>query len=350
MVGMSWLALKGLGNLRVSRSGQDKWLAFLMSCLLFHFFILFIFPIIKAPNKLYQVPWPWMAMFHIMVALAWIQDLRRTITRSDITFLFRFLGWMGAALSCYMLLQYLNLDPLIWLIQSKYKGFQWFSENHAIGLMGNPFHAAAALAVLVPAISYQAFHRRTLRWRTLLILSLVVMWLAQSRVAFAAALLGALVASQKVRTLKGWLTLAGLALLGFLVSLKVYPSILLDHGRIEVWTQAWAHIQRHPFLGVGLNQFKLLNIVDPVPPGYAVRWAHNEWVHFATELGIPFALLLLAYLTREAIKLFRAHRGMCACFVSSLILSFLHIPFHLAPVLVVVGLGLVTSHLEPEKE
>ena len=350
MAGMGWLACRNSSNLRVCRSGEDKWLSLLTIGLLTHFFLLFVFPIIKAPAKLYQVPWPWMAMFHSMIALAWIHDMRRSIRREDITFIFRFLGVLGAVLAGYMMLQYLNFDPLIWLIQSRFKEFKWFSENHMIGLMGNPFHAAAALAVLVPAISYRAFHKGTLRWKVILYLSLMVMWLAQSRVAFAAALVGALVASTKVRGVRAWLVSAGLALAGLAATIYLNPSVLMDRNRLVIWAQALPHIQNHPFLGVGLNQFKLLNITDPIPPGYAVRWAHNEWVHFATELGLLFTLFLALYLIREAIKLSRTHKGFFACFVSALLLTPLHIPFHLAPVLVVVGLGLVSSHLEPEKE
>jgi hypothetical protein len=350
LVATAWVPLKMWGNLRVSRSGQDKWLSILTAGLLTHFFLLFVFPIVKAPSLLYQVPWPWMAFFHAMIALFWIHDLRRTITQEDFTRAFNFLAILASVLSGYMLLQYLNLDPLMWFIQRRFEGFRWFHDNHMIGLMGNPFQASAALAVIIPALAFQAFNRRGRLWKALLFLSLLVSYLAQSRVGFAAALFGSVCASGKVRTAKTWTILLVLSVLGTAALASVKPEILLDRGRLSTWSQALPHIMNHPFLGVGLNQFKLLNIIDPVPPGYAVRWAHNEWVHFSTELGIPFALFLAVYLTREAVKLSRIHRGMFGCFVSALLLSFFHIPFHLAPVLAVLGIGLVVSHLDPNKE
>lgn len=351
MVGMSWLACRSLWNLRPIRSGQDKWLTFLMLGLLVHFFLLFVFPIIRIPNKLFQVPWPWMAMFHAMVALAWLTDIRRCIQKEDVRFIVQVMAWLGAGLSIYMVAQAHGFDPLIWLIRRKFSGFKWLGENHVIGLMGNSFQASAALTCLIPAIAYFAFKDKASKaWKLMLAVSLYASVLAASVVGTFASVLGLVIASRKVQTWKAWAVLGVLmvVLTAGLAALK--PTLFLDGGRLEIWRQAAHHIIRHPILGVGLNQFKLLNIQHTPNIAYDVRWAHNEWVHFSTEVGVIWTFCLGVYLIRESIKLSRIHQGMFGCFISVIVLSFFHIPFHLAPVLVIAGMCLSTSHLNPEKE
>lgn len=325
-----------------ARSSKDMGLTLLSAGLLLHFFLLFILPIVKAPNKLYQVPWPWMAMFHALLALTWLNDMRQMIRKEDVTWIVNKMAWLGIALSIHMLLQAMQLDPLIWLVQHKFTGFKWLAENHMVGLMGNPFQAAAALAVLIPAIAYQK--GRT--WKIALLASLFICWKASSLSAFGAALIGAVLGLGILQTKKALIAFGTLCVLTLLGMFVYDRAILLDQGRLEIWKQALHHIQRHPILGVGLNQFKLLGIQQTPNVMYEVRWAHNEWVHFATELGTVWAAGLAAYLSLQARKLSHIHPALSGCFASFLLLSFLHIPFHLAPTLAVAGICLSATHLK----
>ena len=349
MVGCGWLATRHILNLRPIRSGQDKWLAILMIGLLTHFFLLFVLPIIRIPNKLFQVPWPWMTFLHAMIALTWLSDMRRLIRKEDVRFLVTFMAGLGVLLSTYMVFQKLELDPIIWFIQKKYSGFKWLAENHVVGLMGNPFQAGATLAVLTPLISFKAFQKRRTAWKLLLPLSLAACYFTSSLSSLVAALVGCMFGAGILQTRRAVLFFLGVIVLLFIGILLVQPQVLLDIGRLEIWRKSLHHILKHPILGVGLSQFKLLGIVQTPNVAYEVRWAHNEWIHFTTELGIGWTLFLAAYLSRETLKLFRIHPAICGAFISILILSFFHIPFHLAPTLAVAGVCLSSSHLEQRK-
>ena len=289
-----------------------------------------------------------MAFLHLMVALSWLTDLRRSVRSEDIHFAIRVMAWLSAGLSAYMIFQSVHIDPLIWLIQLKFEKFGWLHQNHVIGLMGNPFQAAGTLAVLTPAVSYLVFQsflqrKKKVFWSVVLAMNLVALCATQSASGLVAGLIGGVLASGKVRTMKAFGILTMASLIGLISILFLAPDWLLGHGRIEIWKQSIAQLHYYPILGIGLNQFKLIGItyLDS-----QVRWAHNEWIHFSVELGIFLTGLLAFYVGREAVKLFRVHFGMFGCFISIIILSFLHIPWHLAPILAVTGICLVASHLE----
>ena len=355
LVGSGWLISRNWFNLHPARSGQDKFLTILMSIFLIHFSLRFVLPVVTTPKNLIQTPWPWMAFLHSMVALAWMTDVRRYIRKEDLKFLIQLMAGLGVFLSTYMVFQFFSIDPLIYIASHTYPGFKWLHGNHVIGLMGGPFQAGAALAVLVPCISYQAFipsqvKMKTILWSIGLAISLIACWMTQSSSALMAAGVGSVIASGKIKTVRHWI-LAILLALSILLFLSInHSQLLLDNGRIYIWKQALPILSHHPFLGIGLNQFKLLGIssIQDNPASY-VWWAHNEWVHFATEIGIPFALLLAAYLAVQARKLSNVHPAMFASFLSVIILSFLNVPWHLAPTLVVTGICLASSHLEPNR-
>jgi len=61
--------------------------------------------------------------------------------------------------------------------------------------------------------------------------------------------------------------------------------------RVQVWDQALPRIYEHPFLGIGLNEFRYLPEIK-----YSVSHAHNKFFHVAVELGIPALIAYLALL------------------------------------------------------
>jgi O-antigen ligase len=61
--------------------------------------------------------------------------------------------------------------------------------------------------------------------------------------------------------------------------------------RVQIWDQALPRIYTHPFLGIGLNEFRYLPEIK-----YNVSHAHNKFFHVAVELGIPALIAYLALL------------------------------------------------------
>lgn len=318
---------------------MDRWLGLLAAWLVAQFFFQFVLPAVMAKGNWASSPWPWLAFLHAMVALVWLTDLRKLVRRTDVDHIVRLLAWLGAALSTLMLLQWIGLDPVMKLVQLKFGKISWLHENHMIGLMGNSFQASACLAPLIPAMAYQ---RKRWGWAATTLLSLWVLWLAGSKAGFAAALVGSLFSAGLIRT-RARLIL--LILLGLLAGAWAIHS--LDLARHQIWTQTLALIQQHPLLGHGLGMFKELGVVTAPNNTYSVWWAHNEWLHFSSELGIPWTLCLAAFLLRETFKLSRVHWALCGQLVSILILSLFSIPFHLAPTLAMTGICLISSNLEP---
>ena len=338
-LGCGWIALRGISSLRPIRSSTDRWLGILAAGLVCGFSLKFILPAVAAKGNWLTSPWPWMAFLHAMVSLVWMVDLRKLIRRSDAEFIARLMARIGVVYSALLFLQWANLDPITGFLTLKFGKITWLHEDHMIGLMGNSFKAAACLAVLVPAMAYQ----KGRQWILLTIFSLIVLYLSQSRIGLMAALVGSLFSAGLIRTRARLMAVIAASALAL-----GWALFHLDSVRLVIWTKTLPLIQRYFWVGSGLGQYKELGVFNLISGNsYVVRWAHNEWLHFAAEIGIPLTLFLAAYLLRETIKLSRVHWATCGCMISILILSLFSIPWHLAPTLAVTGICLISSHLEP---
>ena len=85
------------------------------------------------------------------------------------------------------------------------------------------------------------------------------------------------------------------AVVGWVVLWNRLPDPDPLKGRREMVTSAIAMVRDRPVFGFGLGSFQ------PVYPRYAivdfgavVNHAHNDWVEWAADGGIPFSLLLLS--------------------------------------------------------
>ena len=221
-------------------------------------------------------------------------------------------------------------------------------DNHVIGLMGNPFQAGTALAILLPLMV-------ALAWWIPAGLTVLALLATHSSSAIVAGFAGVLA----TLWLKGSRLKCGLLLaLGLLGLLTLPSSYLSFSGRIEVWQRSF-ELWTHNFLwqGTGLGTYKMLGItaqsVSPELPN-AVRWAHNEWLQIGMEIGLIGLILLLSALSYI---LLRARRTQAlpaeasGILAAGLILSLSSIPFHLAPtaVLLVIALASVIVHLKEVK-
>jgi hypothetical protein len=79
-------------------------------------------------------------------------------------------------------------------------------------------------------------------------------------------------------------------------------------SRFRIWSDTWALVQAHPWTGVGWGQFNFAWSLSPFPsrPVAFFDHTHNLPLHWAVELGLPAALLLLGLL---AFGVWRAARN-----------------------------------------
>lgn len=85
-----------------------------------------------------------------------------------------------------------------------------------------------------------------------------------------------------------------------------------NYGRTQIWMETLSMIATHPVLGVGLGRYyyvsKLFTPSVEGAIGHYRKWpniAHNEYLQYTAELGVPVALLMFAigfYLFRLAWK------------------------------------------------
>lgn len=85
----------------------------------------------------------------------------------------------------------------------------------------------------------------------------------------------------------------------------------LSSSRFAIWRNTLSLIAMHPWLGVGFGEFNFAWSLTPFPdrPVAFFDHTHNLVLHFAVELGLPLATLVLALL---AWALWAAWRGACA--------------------------------------
>jgi len=84
----------------------------------------------------------------------------------------------------------------------------------------------------------------------------------------------------------------------------------LTSSRGRLWLQAWRLIQHDPLTGVGFGQFNFawtLSPMDGLPRtgGHTFTHAHNLFVHWAVELGLPIALVIACLLVFSLAAAFR---------------------------------------------
>jgi O-antigen ligase len=131
-------------------------------------------------------------------------------------------------------------------------------------------------------------------------------------------------------------------------------------NRWAIWKDTVRLIDGHPWSGTGLGTFSAAYpAVQTAFAGRFVSHAHNDYLEFAAELGIPAALLLFGavfYLLLQSARSFRQNDSRferaiaLGCFGSLFAISLhsltdfnLHIPANALVFVVVLGLAYSTS-------
>jgi O-antigen ligase len=82
-----------------------------------------------------------------------------------------------------------------------------------------------------------------------------------------------------------------------------------SEGRVALWSDTLKLIREHPFTGCGLGSFAFaFTHVQSHELAYSVDHAHNDYLEFAAELGIPASLFLLLGFSLIGARTFRASR------------------------------------------
>lgn len=79
-----------------------------------------------------------------------------------------------------------------------------------------------------------------------------------------------------------------------ILSFEQRAGIPSFRDRVIVWKGIVRAIKKHPLLGAGPGTFATI-YTQYLPPGFSVRYffAHNDYLHFTAELGLPIIVIMI---------------------------------------------------------
>ncbi len=304
---------------------------------------------------------------------------------------------LGTFEACYGLLQYLTGWQRIFTYVKKYDLEEatgtYINRNHFAGLLEMILPFALALAFYQFGKLPQARPDATHRMRSffsheefqklfsrlfLAILLFVSLVFSRSRMGIISAVVSALlvlalIATSGLRRIKAALLAMLFLSAGILMVVWIGPEPVI--GRFEALGQGYAAtgqnrwpmwqdtlrlIRQHPWLGTGFGTFPLA--YPSVQTSFLrefVNHAHNDYLEFASDLGLPTGVLLLGavfYLLQRSIRRFRISEprfdravalgcfgGLVAILLHSLTDFNLRIPANALLFAVILGLAYATS-------
>jgi O-antigen ligase len=84
-----------------------------------------------------------------------------------------------------------------------------------------------------------------------------------------------------------------------------------EQGRVELWQDALRAIRANPWFGTGLGTYNTISTrYQTYQFQYHIDHAHNDYLEYAAELGVPIALLLFGSLWWLTIRLAGSLRGL----------------------------------------
>ena len=206
-------------------------------------------------------------------------------------------------------------------------------EGRAFSTLGNPDYLGGYLAGLIPLafiLTIRSKHQESWLWfRAATLFLLVGLWMTRVRGAFlalAAAVLFLLAAFSFSWGRDLFRRNIRFVLVAFAVLILVAGAYIARHGglamfsakqvtiqqRVELYRMVWEIVKDHPWFGIGLGQlgiqFPLYQAKPWAPADYPQHpytfseHAHNEYLQFLAEGGVPGLLLFLAVLVVYAVS------------------------------------------------
>jgi O-antigen ligase/tetratricopeptide (TPR) repeat protein len=240
------------------------------------------------------------------------------------------------------------------------------------GTMPNENVAASYILIgFMVVLSYLLFNpglsrrEKTIGSCSVLVLSAALV-LSHSR-GILIALMMAIGTLSKLRFKKWGVIAVFLAVLGILafLPLPVFDAIFkinipYSYRRLYIWQSAWEIIKNHPWFGWGMGNFGLAfpryNLPSPdsvLRFGKVTRFAHNEFLQIAAEMGLPALVLyatIIGYVVKTGRDLIRkkniswVHAAAYASFIGVMVHSLVDFNLHL-PAITFMSIMLGTSLL-----
>jgi O-antigen ligase len=175
------------------------------------------------------------------------------------------------------------------------------------GLFDNPNDLAYSVVLVVPFALTLIFQAKGFLGRFaglfLLITSIYCIYLTRSRggqVALSACLFAWIFFWIRSKKTRRWIIIV--AAFGFLSVVTVqttgYREDESSMGRIEAWSEGWEIIKKHPFIGVGKEQFREFHKRD----------THNSFVRAGAELGLFGLYAFVGMIYGVSLTIFRIQK------------------------------------------
>ncbi len=231
---------------------------------------------------------------------------------------------------------------LVWVLMafvlgSVFSALYGFASSSAAGFggrltgtLGDPNAEATVFAASIPLVfGLIGVFRRSPRMKLVAVVSVFILFAGlvhtvsrEGILAFAAVLIGAVVFGGRWRGRAATLLVIGAAAtVGYflvLAPLATRQRITMSDtsGRSSIWTVAWRVVKAHPVLGVGNDNFILIESQYVNQPGavdalYIVtepKVAHDTYLEELVDLGVPGLLLFLAVVALSLRCVVRATR------------------------------------------
>lgn len=225
--------------------------------------------------------------------------------------------WLLVVNLAFCILQIFGLDPIYQHIHPELR------IKDPVGLMALRAHLGTLTAILSPLVCVVS------PW--LALVALPLLWFSKSSCAVLAFAVSFLFIAYKRFSLKVFIPLVSLLVLGAGAYIYFYDMPTGDFFyRFNVWLQGISRLKSNLFFGLGLGSWSGLAISQVQSPDNPEllrwTWAHNEYVQWLVEAGITGLVFITLYIKR---MLKCANPYIFGSFIALALVSFLHFPFHL---------------------
>mgnify|MGYP001561477264 FL=1 len=243
----------------------------------------FIFYSIQAESKQYAIT-IFLPFFNLLCGVI-LFDCLTTFLKKD--FFSKYLKYFSISvilITIYAVLQKYKLDQF-------YNGLA-NGPDEIVGVIGNPMHLAHYLAICLPV--FFLLEKRLCKLGILFILLVIVLTKSTSGLGIALTVIIIGQCLLRVFTVRELCSMVWLvALIVFLEYMRVSGGLhnfIASNGRVEIWQKFLPIFQKKPITGWGLGT---VNAFAQQAQFSGWRHLHNEYYHYALELGlIGFGIII----------------------------------------------------------